>query len=423
MSKTNKKQKKAAALKEKRKKTMTYKTNLTTIKKKTKTNEINNLKKNNDIPNHIKNTNSISSNNIKQLTKVKNEAINSNKSKKKKMKKNKIKLEQANGKDKQNKESVKNRSMSQHSQTKQLNVKSIIKKKNDDSMNKILKLKKITEKRVKHTKDDNFISIDKTKSFNDKNNSKAKKYPKNVQLLREMLATKEKSEVKQKKIKEILPLRERMMMKLKASRFRYLNETLYNNTSIQSKKYFKEDPDSFIAYHDGYKQQVAQWPLNPLDVIIASIKNMPNDYIIADFGCGEAMLATSIQQKTHSFDLISVNERVQACDMSHTPLLRNSVHIVVFCLSLMGTNLGDYILEANRVLKKDGILKIAEIESRFEHIENFIKLLNDYGFVNTWKDLSQNLFYFLDFKKVKDITTNRNKLPTITLKSCLYKKR
>lgn len=353
MSKTNKKQKKAAALKEKRKKTMTYKTNLTTIKKKTKTNEINNLKKNNDIPNHIKNTNSISSNNIKQLTKVKNEAINSNKSKKKKMKKNKIKLEQANGKDKQNKESVKNRSMSQHSQTKQLNVKSIIKKKNDDSMNKILKLKKITEKRVKHTKDDNFISIDKTKSFNDKNNSKAKKYPKNVQLLREMLATKEKSEVKQKKIKEILPLRERMMMKLKASRFRYLNETLYNNTSIQSKKYFKEDPDSFIAYHDGYKQQVAQWPLNPLDVIIASIKNMPNDYIIADFGCGEAMLATSIQQKTHSFDLISVNERVQACDMSHTPLLRNSVHIVVFCLSLMGTNLGDYILEANRVLKKE----------------------------------------------------------------------
>ncbi|KAF7397847.1 hypothetical protein HZH68_009069 [Vespula germanica] len=423
MSKTNKKQKKAAALKEKRKKTMMYTTNLTTIKKKTKTNEINNLKKNNDMPNHIKNTNSISSNNIKQLTKIKNEAINSNKSKKRRIKKNKIKLEQANGKDKQNKESVKNKSMSQHSQTKQLNAKSKIKKKNDDSMNKILKLKKITEKRVKHTKDDNFISIDKTKSFNDKNNSKTKKYPKNVQLLREMLATKEKSEVKQKKIKEILPLRERMMMKLKASRFRYLNETLYNNTSIQSKKYFKEDPDSFIAYHDGYKQQVAQWPLNPLDVIIASIKNMPNDYIIADFGCGEAMLAASIQQKTHSFDLISVNERVEACDMSHTPLLTNSVHIVVFCLSLMGTNLGDYILEANRVLKKDGILKIAEIESRFEHIENFIKLLNDYGFVNTWKDLSQNLFYFLDFKKVKDITTNRNKLPMITLKSCLYKKR
>ncbi|XP_047356179.1 ribosomal RNA-processing protein 8 isoform X2 [Vespa velutina] len=376
----------------------------------------------------MKNINGISSNNIKQLIKIKNEVIepkkiiDSNKSKKKKMKKNKIQLQQANGNNKQNKETVKSMLMSQHNQTKQLNAKTM--KKKNNSINKILKLKKITEKKIKYAKDDNVISINNTELVNDKNNSKTKKDSKvNIQLLREMLATKEKSEKKPKKIKETLPLRERMMMKLKASRFRYLNETLYNNTSTQSKKYFKEDPDSFIAYHDGYKQQVAQWPLNPLDVIIASIKNMPNDYIIADFGCGEAMLAASIQQKTHSFDLISVNEKVQACDMSHTPLLTNSVHIVVFCLSLMGTNLGDYILEANRVLKKDGILKIAEIESRFDHIEDFIKLLNDYGFMNTWKDLSQNLFYFLDFKKIKDITTNKNKLPMITLKSCLYKKR
>ncbi|XP_047356178.1 ribosomal RNA-processing protein 8 isoform X1 [Vespa velutina] len=428
MSKTNKKQKKAAALKEKRRKTLVHKTNITTIQKKKKTNQVNNLKKSNNISDSMKNINGISSNNIKQLIKIKNEVIepkkiiDSNKSKKKKMKKNKIQLQQANGNNKQNKETVKSMLMSQHNQTKQLNAKTM--KKKNNSINKILKLKKITEKKIKYAKDDNVISINNTELVNDKNNSKTKKDSKvNIQLLREMLATKEKSEKKPKKIKETLPLRERMMMKLKASRFRYLNETLYNNTSTQSKKYFKEDPDSFIAYHDGYKQQVAQWPLNPLDVIIASIKNMPNDYIIADFGCGEAMLAASIQQKTHSFDLISVNEKVQACDMSHTPLLTNSVHIVVFCLSLMGTNLGDYILEANRVLKKDGILKIAEIESRFDHIEDFIKLLNDYGFMNTWKDLSQNLFYFLDFKKIKDITTNKNKLPMITLKSCLYKKR
>ncbi|XP_035729359.1 ribosomal RNA-processing protein 8-like [Vespa mandarinia] len=429
MSKTNKKQKKAAALKEKRRKTLVHKTNITTIQKKKKTNQVNNLKKSNNISDSMKNINGISSNNIKQLIKIKNEAIDpkniidSNRSKKKKMKRNKIQLQQANGKNKQNKETVKSTLMSQHNQTKQLNAKGTMKKKNN-SINKILKLKKITEKRVRYAKDDKVISINNTELVNDKNNSKTKKDSKvNIQLLREMLATKEKSEKKPKKIKETLPLRERMMMKLKASRFRYLNETLYNNTSTQSKKYFKEDPDSFIAYHDGYKQQVAQWPLNPLDVIIASIKNMPNDYIIADFGCGEAMLAASIQQKTHSFDLISVNEKVQACDMSHTPLLTNSVHIVVFCLSLMGTNLGDYILEANRVLKKDGILKIAEIESRFDHIEDFIKLLNDYGFMNTWKDLSQNLFYFLDFKKIKDIITNKSKLPMITLKSCLYKKR
>lgn len=69
-----------------------------------------------------------------------------------------------------------------------------------------------------------------------------------------------------------------------------------------------------------------------------------------------------------------------------------------------------------------GILKIAEVESRFEHIEDFIKVINSYGFKNTWKDLSHNLFYFLDFKKERDIS-NKNKLPLITLKPCLYKKR
>lgn len=267
--------------KEKRRKTSAHKTNLTIIQKKKKANKVNKLKKSNNISDCVKNTNGISSNNVERLIKIKNEAINSNRSKKKKMKKNKIRLQQANGKDKQNKETVKSMLMPENNQTKQLNAKGIIKKENDNSMNKILKLKKIREKKVKYTKDDNVISINTTESVNDKNNSKVKKDPKvNIQLLREMLAMKEKSEKKPKKIKEILPLRERMMMKLKASRFRYLNETLYNNTSTQSKKYFKEDPDSFIAYHNGYKQQIAQWPLNPLDVIIASIKNMLVNFFI-----------------------------------------------------------------------------------------------------------------------------------------------
>ncbi|PBC29056.1 Ribosomal RNA-processing protein [Apis cerana cerana] len=229
-------------------------------------------------------------------------------------------------------------------------------------------------------------------------------------------------ERKKKKVNEPQSLRDRMMTKLRASRFRYLNETLYNNESSESKKYFKNDPDAFKAYHEGYKQQIEQWPLNPLDVIISSIKKIPKQYIIADFGCGEARLAATVPHKVHSFDFISLNKNVTACDVAHTPLLTSRIDVVVFCLSLMGTNLKDYIIEANRVLKKDGILKIAEVESRFEHIEDFIKVINNYGFKNTWKDLSHNLFYFLDFKKERDIN-NKNKLPLITLKPCLYKKR
>jgi ribosomal RNA-processing protein 8 len=77
----------------------------------------------------------------------------------------------------------------------------------------------------------------------------------------------------------------------------------------------------------------------------------PEDAVIADFGCGEGALALAVPQKVHSFDLVSSAKHVVACDMKSTPLEPKSVDVVVFCLSLMGTNLNDFIIEANRVLK------------------------------------------------------------------------
>lgn len=62
-------------------------------------------------------------------------------------------------------------------------------------------------------------------------------------------------------------------------------------------------------------------------------------------------LARSIPQKTYSLDLVAKTDDIIACDMSNTPLETGSIDIVVFCLSLMGTNVKDFILEANRVLK------------------------------------------------------------------------
>lgn len=69
-------------------------------------------------------------------------------------------------------------------------------------------------------------------------------------------------------------LRERIISQLRASRFRFLNDTLYNNDSSESRKMFKEDPSAFKAYHEGYQYQVEQWSLNPLDVIINAVKKM-----------------------------------------------------------------------------------------------------------------------------------------------------
>ncbi|KAK4879357.1 hypothetical protein RN001_007503 [Aquatica leii] len=69
------------------------------------------------------------------------------------------------------------------------------------------------------------------------------------------------------------------------------------------------------------------------------------------FGCRKVKLAKSTPHTLHCFDLVAVDETVTACDMAHVPLEDNSVNVVVFCLSLMGTNIKDYILEANSVMK------------------------------------------------------------------------
>lgn len=61
---------------------------------------------------------------------------------------------------------------------------------------------------------------------------------------------------------------------LKGSRFRFLNEEMYKQTGKESMKIFQEDETAFSAYHEGYRHQIAQWPMNPLDRIIKNIKRL-----------------------------------------------------------------------------------------------------------------------------------------------------
>eukprot|EP00088_Acartia_fossae_P020130 TRINITY_DN2179_c0_g1_i1.p1 TRINITY_DN2179_c0_g1~~TRINITY_DN2179_c0_g1_i1.p1 ORF type:complete len:468 (+),score=144.96 TRINITY_DN2179_c0_g1_i1:40-1443(+) len=211
--------------------------------------------------------------------------------------------------------------------------------------------------------------------------------------------------------------------KLISSRFRYINEMLYTQTSSQSVKMFKEDSSLFQAYHQGFQQQAGAWPMDPLDTIISACMHLPDSAVVADMGCGEARLAKSIPNTVHSFDLVGTAPGVIECDMSKVPLPDQSVDVVIFCLSLMGTNVKDFLLEASRILKIEGILKIAELESRFQGQENeFIKDVEKFGFQMNWKNLKNQYFVFFDFKKVKE-AKSRKKLPSIDLKPCVYKKR
>mmetsp|Transcript_14749 Transcript_14749/g.41763 ORF Transcript_14749/g.41763 Transcript_14749/m.41763 type:complete len:447 (+) Transcript_14749:52-1392(+) len=282
--------------------------------------------------------------------------------------------------------------------------------------------------------------------------------------------------------------------RLSGSRFRILNEELYTTTSNESYARFQENPDLFEQYHEGFRHQVESWPVNPIDILVKWIvaqyktasratrtstrSNGGSDddsgddvqpVTIADFGCGDAQLAKDLiacekQQEmkqafqVHSFDLVSNNELITACDMANVPLENKSVDICIFCLSLMGTNLADFIREAHRVLKDDGKVKIAEVRSRIEYsyskksnanktkdnkgdddvdqkkkdaadnnsssqqgtVQEFIDILAKLGFACINNDRSNKMFLTLELKKNGK---RPDKKLEFSARPCIYKRR
>jgi ribosomal RNA-processing protein 8 len=269
--------------------------------------------------------------------------------------------------------------------------------------------------------------------------------------------------------RNISKLQEQFRDQLSGSRFRVLNEELYTSSSQETYQKFTANPQLFTQYHEGYQRQVKMWPVNPVNIISQSIiratnssgtNNRPNtpnsSVIVADFGCGDAaplaqQLLSYSKKKflVHSFDLVSPTHNpynIIACDMAHVPLPSNSVHIAVFCLSLMGVNCADFIREAHRVLTKDGIIKIAEVRSRLEEtakgsttsysvdnkstasvvdrtlLNQFLSNMKRLGFHCTYQDYHSNpMFTYLDFTKISNHrpSTSLN----FSLKPCIYKRR
>ncbi|CAL1291224.1 unnamed protein product [Larinioides sclopetarius] len=218
-------------------------------------------------------------------------------------------------------------------------------------------------------------------------------------------------------------LKNKVQEKLAGAKFRFLNEKLYTETGKEAFKYFQENTEEFEDYHSGYRLQISKWPMNPVNEIIADIQKLKKNSVIADLGCGEAKIAQTFPQRTvHSFDLVPLNEFVKACDISKIPLPNESVDVVVFCLSLMGTNLKDYLCEAFRILKVGGILKIAEVESRIQDLGHFISYLKSIGFKLERKNTKHKMFVFLDLKREMQ-KYKLAKIPSLSLRPCLYKKR
>jgi SAM-dependent methyltransferase len=233
-------------------------------------------------------------------------------------------------------------------------------------------------------------------------------------------------------------LQKAFLARLSGSRFRELNEDLYTSTSSVAFAKFSSQPDLYEQYHEGFRHQVESWPINPVNLIVDWLVSSLPKYtsrpvVVADFGCGDAALAKKLLSTNidgncpfhvHCFDLVACCDLVTACDMANVPLESKSVDVAIFCLSLMGTNLADFLREAHRVLKPKGILKIAEVRSRFEstkdELEDFITVLHKLGFACVRKDRSNKMFVMLELKL-------NGKSPDQALefqaKPCIYKRR
>ena len=229
----------------------------------------------------------------------------------------------------------------------------------------------------------------------------------------------ENSKIAPKPTLKLSKLQQEHEARLESSKFRWLNETLYTKPSQESFQLFQNNPELYDIYHTGFSNQAGKWPLNPVDLIIKDLSRLKN-VIVADMGCGNARLAQELRQfKVHSFDLHAGNEFITACDIANVPLPDQSCDIAVYCLSLMGTNFKQFLMEAFRILKKNGILKIAEVVSRMDANE-FISAVQGLGFKLLKKRESSKMFILMDFVKDSNLKSGG---PDPKLKPCIYKKR
>ena len=152
-------------------------------------------------------------------------------------------------------------------------------------------------------------------------------------------------------------------------------------------KFFKENPQEFFNYHKLRKDNMDYWDEAPYEEIAKKITD-PNDKVI-DFGCGSNDLKKELKNnQVTPIDHIAFDESVIACDMSDISKFvdDNSHDVAVFSLSLWGTqeNRESYLKEAFRVLKRKGVVYVAEAIGDIEKLETkkekMIHVITNAGF-------------------------------------------
>jgi len=115
--------------------------------------------------------------------------------------------------------------------------------------------------------------------------------------------------------------------------------------------------------------------------------------------------------------------------------------VAVFCLALMGTNIVDFLSEAHRILRPGGVLKIAEVRSRFESresggcaasegVKKFLRLLKRSGFALSGDPTGEGnvkvhneMFFEIEATKLKGLKDGHDEGTSFSAKPCIYKRR
>jgi len=163
--------------------------------------------------------------------------------------------------------------------------------------------------------------------------------------------------------------------------FSKMNNRWYAAQSDQTHERLAANPEEWAHYHTMYRQLRESWPVVPFQEEIRWLSER-DGLVVGDFGCGEAFIAaeSGALHQVHSFDHVAIDARVIACDIAHVPLEDESLDLAIFCLSLMGANFTDYIREAHRCLRLDGMVHIWEPTSYFDDIKEFCARLARLGF-------------------------------------------
>ena len=182
--------------------------------------------------------------------------------------------------------------------------------------------------------------------------------------------------------------------------FSMMNQRINTSKSITTYDRLATDPEEFYLYHSLYRKARETWTEIPFQVIAEQLNKRP-DWVIGDFGCGEALLSKSLKNKVYSFDHVAINPSVIACDMSNTSQPDEILDVAVFSLALMGVNWEDYFKEAYRLLRAGGLLKIAEPASKWSD-DDFKKLkdgIEKAGFNVSGKPKLSSKFVYIDAMK------------------------